>query len=381
MNKKLMAVAVAGALAVPAVAFAQASSVQIYGRANLGIDTQSATGATAANADFKSRTRIFDSGSRLGVRGTENLGGGLQALFQIESGASLDTGSALGQAGTANASAGTLASRDSWVGLAGSFGRVSFGRQSIFWVNGPHGQTGANHINTDIGWYNGAAFTGVARVSNVMAYNSPTWSGFNFTASYSPSSESAAANANTDARIWGLTVRKTSGPIDAQYDYTNNRAVSGGANQLTRSGHKLNVGWPYRPGARISAVWMTSTQDDIAAVAGLRNLHDDIKQTYWGLNWEHSLGGPWVVYAMYSKVNNASGCGVAGGCDNTGATGVLAALRYNFSKRTWIYGSYNAISNQARAAFDYTGGNYTSFAAVSPGADPRVAAIGIHHDF
>ena len=52
MNKKLMAVAVAGALAAPAVAFAQASSVQIYGRANLGIDTWQATGATAANADF-----------------------------------------------------------------------------------------------------------------------------------------------------------------------------------------------------------------------------------------------------------------------------------------------------------------------------------------
>ncbi len=381
MNKKLMALAVAGALAAPAAAFAQASSVQIYGRANLGIDTWSATGATAGSgSDFKSRTRIYDSGSRLGFRGTENLGGGLQAVFQLESGVNFDTGSTAGQAGTANASTGTLASRDSYVGLAGGWGRLTFGRQSIFWVNGPHAQTGANFTNTDVPWVNGAAFTGVARVSNVMAYNSPTMNGFNGTLSYAPGSESAAAGAKTDASIWGLTLRYNGAPIRAQYDYVMNAAVSGGTNRLKRSAHKLNVGWPYAPGSQIALTWLTSTQDDVAA-STFRALHDDIKQNFWGLNWEHSFGGNWAVYGQWSKVANASGCSVAGGCDNTGATGWMLALRYNFSKRTWLYTSYNAISNNSQAAFDYTGGNYTSAAAIGAGADPRVFAIGVHHDF
>jgi predicted porin len=378
MNKKLMAIAVAGALAAPAVAFAQAN-VEIYGRANLGLDTYSATGATAGSAaDLKSRTRVYDSGSRIGFRGTENLGGGLKALFAIESGVNIDTGSVNGQAGTQNASAGTLGSRDSYVGLEGSMGRVTFGRQSIFWVNGPHGQTGANHINTDIGWYNGAAFTGVARVSNVMAYTSPTVSGWNATASYAPNSETAVGGANTDARIVGLTVRKTSGPIDAQYDYTANRAVSGGANQLTRSAHKFNVGYPYAPGSRVSVIYLTSLQDNTSA--------DDIKQKFWGVNLEHALGGPWVAYAMYSKVGNKSGCSTpaaqAATCDNSGATGYLLALRYNYSKRTWIYTSYNATTNQSASAQDYTGANYTSAAtALVNGADPKIFAVGIRHDF
>jgi hypothetical protein len=69
MQKKILALAVAGALA-PAAAMAQ-SSVEIYGRANLGIDNWRATGATDATANFKSRNRIYDSGSRLGFRVNE----------------------------------------------------------------------------------------------------------------------------------------------------------------------------------------------------------------------------------------------------------------------------------------------------------------------
>src|SRR3954462_5450954 len=117
MQKKLMALAVAGALSAPVAAFAQASNVQIYGRANVGVDNYEAKGATAANADFKGRMRVFDQGSRLGVRGTEDLGGGLKALFQIESGVNIDSGSANGQNGALNSSTGRFASRDSFVGL------------------------------------------------------------------------------------------------------------------------------------------------------------------------------------------------------------------------------------------------------------------------
>ena len=89
MNKKLMAVAVAGALAAPAAVFAQASSVQIYGRLNAGIDQYQDKGASTPGSNgggLANRTRIFDSSSRLGFRGTEDLGNGLKAIFLIESG-------------------------------------------------------------------------------------------------------------------------------------------------------------------------------------------------------------------------------------------------------------------------------------------------------
>src|SRR5438445_456202 len=172
MNKKLMALAVAGALTAPAAALAQA---QIYGRANVGLNTYSATGATAANSDFKTRNVVYDSGSRLGVRGTEDLGGGLKAVYVIESGVNLDTGNQNSQFGGANASTGFLASRDSYGGLEGNWGRVTFGRQSIFWVSGVLAQSGANYINVDVATTGalGRVVGPTARPSNVRAYNSP----------------------------------------------------------------------------------------------------------------------------------------------------------------------------------------------------------------
>ena len=74
MNKKLMAVAVAGALAAP-VAMAQ-SNVTISGRMALGVDTYSATGATqAASSGLQSRNRVWDNGSRVTIAGAEDANG------------------------------------------------------------------------------------------------------------------------------------------------------------------------------------------------------------------------------------------------------------------------------------------------------------------
>ncbi len=391
MNKKLMALAVAGALAAPAAAFAQASNVQLYGRANLGFDQYQATGAAAGSAfDFKSRSRIYDSGSRLGVRGTEDLGGGLKAMFVIESGANIDTGTANGQSGSPNTSTGTLASRDSYVGLGGTWGDVRFGRQSIFWVNGVIAQSGPNYINTDIPWYNGAGMGRVAgptaRTSNVVSYNSPTWTGFNFTVSYSPNSEAAVAGADTNASIWGVTLRYN-GPIHAQWDYAVNQAATGGTTRRKITGNKIGIGWSYAPGALISVTWVQDKNDDNSAISGFSAAGDDIKQSHWGLNWEHTFGNVQLL-AMYSKLQKASGCTESGTttCANTDATGYMVGARYLFSKRTAIYASWNEVRNGSNQVADYAAAGYSSatggtLAATSAGADPRILAIGVMHNF
>ena len=86
MNKHLFAVAAAAALAAPAMA--QTSSVTLYGIADAAL-------VSTSNSAGSRRTAI-DSGvlqsSRFGFRGTEDLGGGLSALFVLESGFNLDTG-------------------------------------------------------------------------------------------------------------------------------------------------------------------------------------------------------------------------------------------------------------------------------------------------
>ncbi|MGH8740188.1 MAG: porin, partial [Burkholderiales bacterium] len=128
MQKKLLALAVAGAL-VPAAAMAQ-SSVEIYGRANLSFGNWKATGSSTG-ADFDGRMRVVDSGSRLGFRINESLGGGMRAFAVMETGVNIDSGSQAGQSGGPNGSTGFWASRDSYLGLGGGWGDIRLGRQSI----------------------------------------------------------------------------------------------------------------------------------------------------------------------------------------------------------------------------------------------------------
>jgi predicted porin len=223
MNKKLMALAVAGALA-PATALAQ--NYSIYGRATLGVDTYEAKGSTDLSAagnsvpgnDYAKRARVFDNGSRVGFRGTEDLGGGVQAVFLIETGVNIDSGGSAGQSGTGNSSTGFWGSRIGHVGLSGSAGLVTWGRSNVYWTNGTIEQVGANWLNIGCqvctGTFGRGMGVGVTRVSNTMQYTSPTWAGFNFVASFSPSRAEAQPNGtNVDAKAYGLTLQGTHGPF------------------------------------------------------------------------------------------------------------------------------------------------------------------------
>jgi len=403
MNKKLMAVAVAGALAAPGLAMAQAGTNEavIYGRFNLGIDQWKATGATtntATTGDYKSRIRVYDSGSRVGFRGTEDLGGGLRAVWVIETGVNVDSGTTNGQSGTANSSSGTWATRDSYGGLEGGWGRLTWGRQSIFWVSGVNAQSGANYIMQDVNstGYLGRTGLGVARESNVMAYNSPTMGGFNFTLSYEPKSEGVQGgtnNAKTDAKVFGATARYF-GVVNVQLDYATNQSASGsgpGGSTPKNTGLKASVGWPYAPGANIALLYINIKNDNVAAATSGFTDGDKIKQSAAIINWEHTFGQIHAL-AEYGRVGDASGCTASTGvasCTDTGASAYLVAGRYLFSKRTAGYLAYLHYANKANANWDFNGAGMSSgngqpgaFLPVSSvGADPQSIALGVIHNF
>lgn len=385
MQKKLLALAVAGALA-PAAAMAQ-STVEIYGRANLGIDSWKTTGAAAAGANFERRTRIFDSGSRLGFRVNESLGGGMRAFVVMETGANIDTGSQAGQSTAANASTGFLASRDSYVGLGGSWGDVRFGRQSIWWSNGVIAQTGANYINSAVDGLitgHGMVAAPVTRQNSVLSYNTPTFGGFSGSLSYSPHDQEASTFTGAGqekGNIWGLTGRYTSGALRAQFDWARRNNVTNVDNR-DNSGTKVGVGWAYAPGSQISGIIGRLENKNVAA-GGFFAAGDDPKVRFWLLNWEHLIG-PWQLMAQYYNAREVKG--LTSGDSNTDVKGFTIGAKYFLSKRTGIYTSYNTVRNQDRAFADLSGGGYSSagatgLTAANAGADVKVWAVGLHHNF
>jgi predicted porin len=115
MKKSALALAVLAALSLNTIAHAQ-SNVQVYGLIDAGVEHLTNAGPNGA-----SMTRVISGGkntSRWGFRGSEDLGGGLKAVFNLEGGILLDTGAA----------DGALFKRQANVGLEGGFGRVVIGR-------------------------------------------------------------------------------------------------------------------------------------------------------------------------------------------------------------------------------------------------------------
>ena len=174
MNKKLVAVAVAGVLAAPLAAQAQTANVTLYGRLNLTAEVVNAQQSDGTKGNY---FQVSTNSSRLGVRGTESLGGGLNAIFQIESNVSADTGG------------GVLASRETFAGLQGSWGTFKIGNflaplDDLHPIFGNVPTYTTSILSTADLWAQGtlSKFAGGfdARLGNSVRYDSPSISGFSF---------------------------------------------------------------------------------------------------------------------------------------------------------------------------------------------------------
>src|SRR5919108_5250893 len=132
MQKKLLTMAVAGALAAPGLALAQAS-VEVYGtiyptfgRVKYSDGFTARSNAASVSVPSMSKWDVQAPSSNFGVRGREGLGGGLTAWFQIEQNAPLEREAT---------QAVTVASRNSAAGFQGGFGNVFVGQWTSPWAD------------------------------------------------------------------------------------------------------------------------------------------------------------------------------------------------------------------------------------------------------
>jgi len=194
MKKSLIALAVAGVFAAPA--FAATSNVDVYGIINIAIEDTD--GENTGGKDDTVSPGVVDNYSRIGFKGSEDLGGGLKAIYQIEIGINPnDTNNNLIQ------NADTFSYRNTFVGLAGGWGtalmgrhdtplKISTGKLDLF------ADTLAD-MNATVGFQD-------LRADNVVAYISPSFGGFTLAGAVVPAGGSTAlGTTNTESAPTALS--------------------------------------------------------------------------------------------------------------------------------------------------------------------------------
>jgi predicted porin len=214
MKKSLLALAALGAFA--GVAHAQ-SSVTLYGIIDEGFNVNTNSGGKHL---YNLSSGVLQ-GSRWGLRGTEDLGGGLKAIFVLENGFDVNTGK-LGQGGLEFG-------RQAYVGLSSGYGTVTLGRQydSVVDYVGPleAGDQWGGYIAAHPGDIDN--FNNAYRTNNTIKFTSQNYNGLTFGGTYS---FGGIAGNVTGNQIWSLGVGYNNGPLVLGAGYLNARtpAASGG---------------------------------------------------------------------------------------------------------------------------------------------------------
>lgn len=363
MNKKLVAVAVAGLLAAPLAAQAQNANVTLYGRLNLDLEAVSGRQADGSNPRV---WRLSSNSSRLGVRGTEALGGGLSAIFQIEQNVSGDTG---------NSSSSGFASRETFVGLQGNWGTFKMGKflmplDDMHPIFGNVPTFTTSILSTADLWAQGTLSKGAggfdARLGNSLRYDSPVWSGFNFSTQIAlrdssgfadiapPAGDNGEHTAELrHAYVWGAAGFYNNGPLQIGTAYERNVKVRGPG----LSDWDWTLTGAYNFGVIRPALVYERLDYDTPT--------GSLKRDFWGISATAPIG-PGVLYAFYGDASDGKGDATTGtrvggltkGSD-TGSRQYELSYSYPLSKRTTAYVGYVKLANERNAAYTFNINAYT----------------------
>jgi len=467
MQKKLLAVAVAGALAAPVAAMAQ-SSVTVSGAINIWYETAGATGATnqvtpastVSSFDVKNRDRMQDgNGSNIRFTAVEDIGSGMQGFMQVETAVISNAntrndavGNSANGAATSPQNTGGWGTRNSGVGLRGqSWGEVLIGIWDIHYNEQYPADNqiikGASH-NSVLALMNSFGLAGSAssaggvgslgignRYSNVIRYQSPNWSGFNFKLAYARPNDGAVntvvGNANEGKKntVFNFAPQWSNGPIFVGFSYLQDKDIAigttaffssaasvtngvGGAalstpatsNRATVTSQRLSAAYTFPFGLKLGFVYDTSKAKIQSGPTASTIGDSDVKRNVWALpiSWNTGAHTIFAVYAQADKLKGSLGqAGGAAGVDlsnvivtpsGTGATAVgdvssnskakFYSLGYQFdlSKRTNLHLSYSQIKNDALSGYDFFA-NPVGMSGSSFGADPRIISLGLRHAF
>jgi predicted porin len=302
------------------------------------------------------RTRLTDHPSVLGVRGSEDLGGGLKAVFQLETAFQVD-----------ERAAGAFAARNSMAGLQGGWGTFGVGR----WDMPLKQSIGATDLWGDINkadWTTATADQGnfSTRLGNSVMYWSPNWSGFQLKLHYVTDEN---RNAAVKPEATGASVTWARGPLYLALAYEEHKQMTGSQAGVlvTTPGYKEEgtaVGGHYTMGnfklaAHYGEYKKPAGQTAAQVAAGT------LKDKSYYVGGQYTAGkNVFLVTYQNAEVGSAD-------CDAVGA-----GYQYVFSKRTNIMFSYVKIDNSGGMNCNFGAGS-----SLGTGEDPEGFGIGIRHYF
>lgn len=359
----------AAGLATTGLAQAQ-SKVELYGIIDVNVEAyNNAPDGQGGSHSVTGMRSGGQNGSRWGLRGTEDLGNGLKAVFAIEGGFNVASGR--------SADTSRIFNRQSFVGLQGDWGTVSFGRQ----YTPSHSAIVANAPNGFVSQYEPVPYISPVRGDNMAKYQG-TFSGFTVAAYYAFSEQSAQMTANQDVtgRFGGLL----------GYNYQNRFRVMASYDRIEDGNFASTGGLPAANKAKADN-WVFAGRADFGqffVTGGYRHrkwemqAQSDIKSDMFmvGAGYRYRPNSTISVGYYYDKLKNAP----AAMTNNAVRSGskwqqINVFGTYALSKRTNLYATVAySIDGALNMGFGGDGGNY----ALAPNKTKQTGgAIGIRHLF
>jgi predicted porin len=363
MNKTLIAMAVAGVMAAPMAAQADAT---VYGKIHVSIDSGD-TGGQDLAPDNASGLFWQSNSGRVGVKGSEDLGGGLTAVWQFESNASFGSGST------------SFGGRNSYLGLKGGWGEFRGGKHDT-----PFKGTGRKFdlFGDQVGDHRnltqrlGSSLSAVGgeswdnRPDNVVAYMTPTFGGgFKVFAAY------VMDDATEDSTGLSIEGSWKSGNWLAALAYETHDQDSTAGPGTTSSSDGIRAGLQWSPGAwKLNAFYQTIADSD-----GLQGFDGDA----YGLGAAYKMGKNVFKLQGFATSNDFGGV-----TTDVDSTLMAVGWDYNMSKRTTAYIAYATTSNDANVYYCADAGGHGGEICgqaldtnTGPGDDPSVISFGMVHKF
>ena len=310
MKKSLIALAVLG---LSGAAMAQ-SSVTLYGVADAGIGKIEAGSGLAAplndasdKTEFISGSRMNNGTSRLGVRGVEDLGGGLKAGFQFETGLDLDNGG----------SSSAFWSRQANIWLGGNWGTVKLGRQFTpsYLTTSTFELTGAALYSVLANTYK---FAGIGRRANsAFTYMTPNFGGFTAGVAYVTKTDLAKPKAAYDLGLMyangpigvGVSVNKfstskTNYQAGAKYSF-GNFALAGSYTQASNEAKAVRRGFGIGGSANFGAFALT-----VDLTRDTKNEWTGKKYTNGVVEAKYALSKRTFVYGAFLRLDDTNNYGI-----------------------------------------------------------------------